>query len=82
MDIAADLKNKRVLVTQANDMMGPAIVQVFQELGARVTADINTLEDPDYPQTLISKVGIVDVLIIGAGIPGDSNKAENVTDEI
>lgn len=82
MDLAADLKNKRVLITQANDMMGPAIAQVFTELGAIVTADPNTLERPNYPQQLVKKTGKIDILIVGAGIPVDGVSAENITDDI
>jgi 2-keto-3-deoxy-L-fuconate dehydrogenase len=82
MDLAKDLKNKRVLITQANDMMGPAIAEVFRELGAVVTADTNTLEDPAYPEKLIKSVGIVDIMIIGAGLPTDGLGAGEVTDEI
>ena len=82
MDIAADLKNKRVLVTQANDMMGPSITKVFQDLGCVVTADINTLEDPAYPEKLIKKTGVVDILIVGTGIKGDGLPAGLVTDDV
>lgn len=81
MDLAADLKNKRVLVTQANDMMGPAIVKVFRELGAVVVADTNTLEDPEYPKKLIDATGKIDVLIIGAGIEADGSEASRLTDD-
>lgn len=82
MNLAEDLKNKRVLVTQANDMMGPAVVEVFRDLGAIVTADPNTLEDPAYPEKLVKKTGIIDVLVIGAGVKGDGLPADKVTDDI
>lgn len=82
MNLEEELKNKRILVTQANDMMGPAVVKVFRDLGAIVTADPNTLEDPAYPEKLIRETGIVDVLVIGTGINGDGLPADKVTDEI
>lgn len=82
MDIAADLKNKKVLITQANDMMGPAVTQLFQDLGALVTADTNTLEDPDYPAKLVKKTGIIDILIIGTGVRVDGLPANLVTDDV
>lgn len=82
MNLAEDLKNKRILVTQANDMMGPSIVKVFRDLGAIVTADTNTLEDPDYPEKLVKETGIIDVLVIGTGIKGDNLEADKVTDEV
>ena len=82
MDLAADLKNKRVLITQAQDMMGPAIARVFTDLGAVVVADPSTLEDPAYPDKLIKSTGLVDILIIGAGIPADGCEVGGVTDDI
>jgi NAD(P)-dependent dehydrogenase (short-subunit alcohol dehydrogenase family) len=82
MDLAKDLKNKRVLITQADDMMGPAITEVFRDLGAVVTADTNTLEDPTLPEKLIKSVGTVDILIIGTGIPPDGCETKDVTDEL
>ena len=46
-----DLQGKRVLVTQAQDFMGPALVRVFGALGATLIADARPLgDDPDWPR--------------------------------
>ena len=40
-----DLQGKRVLITQAQDFMGPALLRVFGALGATVIADARALGD-------------------------------------
>ena len=52
-----DLSGKRVLLTQANDFMGPALHEVFKELGATVITDIGPLDDPKRPAALINEAG-------------------------
>ena len=36
------LKGKRVLITQADDYMGPDFIPIFEEEGATVIADTNS----------------------------------------
>lgn len=67
-----DFTNKRVLVTQANDFMGPVLVDVFRELGASVIADQSTLDALDRPAGIVADAGHVDVLIANLGIPAPS----------
>ena len=57
------LDGKRILVTQADDYMGPAIIDMFTKHGADVIADTSDLRVPDAATTLIEKSGKVDVLI-------------------
>ena len=76
-----DLSGKRVLLTQANDFMGPALHEVFNELGATVIADHGPLDDPKRPSALISEAGHVDVLLANLGIPASSTLATDATDE-
>jgi NAD(P)-dependent dehydrogenase (short-subunit alcohol dehydrogenase family) len=59
----AQLPGKRVLVTQANDFMGPAVVETFREEGAEVIADTSDLRNPAVPQRVIDSAGHIDVLI-------------------
>lgn len=69
------LAGKRVLVTQANDYMGPATCKLFASEGAEVIADTGDLTDPGHAGSLIEASGDVDVLIANlassnfAGIP-------------
>jgi NAD(P)-dependent dehydrogenase (short-subunit alcohol dehydrogenase family) len=76
-----NLSGKRVLLTQANDFMGPALHEVFKELGATVIADTGPLDDPNRPSALISEAGHVDVLLANLGIPASSTLATDATDE-
>lgn len=57
------LDGKRVLVTQANDYMGPATIELFREHGAEVIADASDLTKPGAVQNLVSETGHIDVLI-------------------
>ena len=57
------LSGKRVLVTQANDFMGPATVEVFREEGAEVTADTRDLTRPGACTAAIAELERVDVLV-------------------
>ena len=75
------LDGKRVLLTQANDFMGPALRQVFSELGAEVIADDGTLDHPARPDALIKETGRVDVLLANLGIPAPATPAADVTED-
>ena len=54
--------DKRVLVTQAEDFMGPVTVDVFREEGAAVIADSRPLETAAACRALIAECGRLDVL--------------------
>ena len=57
------LEGKRVLVTQADDYMGPAIIEMFTEHGADVIEDRSDLTDPASAANVVADAGHVDVLI-------------------
>jgi len=59
-----NLTGKRVLLTQASDFMGPALVEVFSECGADLIVADGPVAAPDYPQRLIEETGHVDVLLL------------------
>ena len=63
------LLGKRVLVTQANDYMGPATVELFREEGADVIADNSDLTQPERCEELIASSGEIDVLIANLASP-------------
>ena len=66
------LRNKRVLVTQAEDFMGPATVDVFREEGAAVIADSRPLDSPAACRALIAECGRLDVLVANLASPNFS----------
>lgn len=57
------LQGKRVLVTQADDYMGPATIAVFSAEGAETIADVSDLTQPGACEALIEAAGHIDVLI-------------------
>ena len=63
------LAGKRVLVTQADDYMGPATIELFQEEGAQVVADNSDLTVGGRCQALIAEVGDIDILIANLASP-------------
>ncbi len=76
-----DLSGQRVLLTQADDFMGPAMAAVFRELGAEIIADNGRIDDPDHPTRMIASAGHVDVLLANLGIPAPTTPAQDVGDD-
>lgn len=73
------LDGLRVLVTQSEDFMGPALCRVFADLGADVIADARPLgEDPALPGALVAAAGRVDVLIAHLALPAPGTPAGEV----
>ncbi len=67
--MADRMRDMRVLVTQANDFMGPPTVEIFEAEGATVIADIRDLTDIDASAAAIADAGHVDVLIANLAAP-------------
>ncbi|MBL6761730.1 MAG: SDR family oxidoreductase [PS1 clade bacterium] len=65
------LQDKRVLVTQADDYMGPITLEVFAEQGAEVIADTSDLSDPARAAALIEETGHIDVLVANLAAPAN-----------
>ena len=57
------LADKRVVITQADDYMGPATADLFAEEGAHVIADTRNLTEAGACEALIEEAGHVDILI-------------------
>lgn len=81
MNDLISLSGKRILLTQAQDFMGPTLVPLLTRLGATVIADERPLLDPDLPAELVRSAGRVDVLIAHLGAPAASTQAHEVGDE-
>ena len=67
--MADRLKGKRVLLTQANDFMGPVTVEVFEQEGATVIADSRDLTVAGACEAAVAQAGHVDVLIANLASP-------------
>jgi 2-keto-3-deoxy-L-fuconate dehydrogenase len=62
------LAGKRVLITQADVFMGPALCEVFAEHGAHVIADTSSLIQSEAPAKVVASTGEVDILIVNLAI--------------
>lgn len=76
------LAGKRVLVTQADDYMGPATIELFRAEGALVHADTRDLTEPGACAALIAEVGPIDVLVANLASPNFSGTPVTDVDDL
>jgi len=81
MRIGDSLAGKRVLVTQADDFMGPVLCEAFAAHGAQVIADRATLGSIAAGEAAVRAAGEVDVVIANLGVPAPTSRVADVTDE-
>ena len=74
------LQGLRIVVTQAEDFMGPALCQVLSSHGATVLADSRELHHPDAPRELVQSHGHIDVLVANLAMTAPSTLATEVQD--
>lgn len=65
------MAGKRVLVTQADDYMGPATVELFREQGAEVIADYRDLSRAGAVEKLVEETGRIDILMANLAAPAN-----------
>ncbi len=75
------LSDKRILVTQSDTFMGPAICEALKAQGAEVIAHVGSLVDPQAPGRIVAEAGKVDVLIANLAIGAPTTPATEVTDQ-
>ena len=76
------LKGKRILVTQSEDYMGPATLELFAEQGAELVADNSDLTREGAVEELVAAAGHVDVLVANLAAPANLGKmAVDMDDE-
>ena len=79
MPTSTRLDVKRVLITQAQDFMGPVLHEVFARCGATVVADTRPLADqPEAPAAMVREAGHVDVLVVHLALPAPSTPAGEI----
>lgn len=76
-----NLSGKRVLITQSEDFMGPALCRVFAKQGAKVIADPRPLLSRELPAIVIQEAGEIDALVINLAVMAPSTPATGVEDE-
>jgi 2-keto-3-deoxy-L-fuconate dehydrogenase len=75
------LRGRRAVVTEADDFMGPAVVELFREEGAIVIDDRRDLTVAENAERLIAESDVIDILIINLSIANPRARAHETTDE-
>ena len=78
---AVSLAGKRVLVTQSNEFMGPALCAIFENFGARVIADSDDVSAADAPARIVAAAGELDALVLNLGVPAPRTAATEIGDD-
>ncbi len=77
----SDLSGKTILVTQADDFMGPALCEELARCGARVVADRRILTDPADAQRLVDEAGPIDALVANLALPAPSTPITGIGED-
>jgi 2-keto-3-deoxy-L-fuconate dehydrogenase len=75
------LSGKRVLITQAQEFMGPALCEVFAEQGAEVVADTAALIQPGAAERVVAEAGRIDVLVANLALRAPTTPVTEVDDD-
>jgi 2-keto-3-deoxy-L-fuconate dehydrogenase len=75
-----DVAGKRILVTQAEDFMGPAICRFLAARRAEVVADARVLREPEVARKMVEDAGALDALVINLALPAPSTRLVEVDD--
>lgn len=75
------LHGRRVLVTQADQFMGPVLCEVFAEHGATVIANVDSLREVGAPAAAVAAAGDLDILVANLALPAPSTPAVEVVED-
>ena len=75
------LTGKRILITQADQFMGPMLCEVLRAKGATVIADDSDLSMAGVAEKVVADSGRIDVLLANLSIPAPSTPAAQVSEE-
>ena len=71
----AILSGRRVLITQADVFMGPALTSVFAELGAEVVGDVRPKLGAAECTSLVAASGSIDTLLVHLAVAAPTTRA-------
>jgi 2-keto-3-deoxy-L-fuconate dehydrogenase len=74
------LHGKRILVTQADQFMGPILCEVLAEHGATVVQSVASLLAPGAASDVVQSAGAIDVLVANLACAAPTTLAAEVTD--
>ena len=75
------LAGQRVLITQADQFMGPALCRVFAAQGADVVASDADLTPPGAAHDVVRAAGAIDALVANLALAAPSTPATDVDDD-
>ncbi len=75
------LSGKRVLITCADQYMGPAISRLFKAEGGHLVTSENPLLDQESVDELIKGAGSVDILVANFSEPPRTAPVDRIDDE-
>lgn len=75
-------EGRRVVVTQCQDFMGPAITSSFNQEGAAVLADSWNLHSPGSSEALIAQAGHIDILVLNLMLRNPRTSLLETTDAL
>lgn len=74
------LTGKRILVTQADEFMGPMLCEVLSEQGAEVIRSVASLVDSAAVHAVARESGVIDILIANLAYAAPTTLATDATD--
>lgn len=78
MNPFVDLSGRRVLITQADVFMGPAMTALFRDCGAAVATDVTACADGPTARQIVDAAGTIDALVLHLALPAPSTPAAAV----
>ena len=75
------VRGKRILITQADEFMGPALSKVLADGGAEVIASTASLLEPESAARVVAEAGDIDVLVANLAYAAPTTHAVDVTDD-
>jgi 2-keto-3-deoxy-L-fuconate dehydrogenase len=78
--VSGALQGLRILVTQAGDVMGPALCEALAGQGAQVLASTEPLAEPGAAEAAVRGAGPIDVLVANLAIRAPSTPVAEVRD--
>jgi NAD(P)-dependent dehydrogenase (short-subunit alcohol dehydrogenase family) len=75
------LLGKRILITQADDFMGPVLFDAMRAAGAHVIADRTPRLSASAVEEMVSAAGVIDVLVANLSVKAPSTPAHKLGDE-
>lgn len=74
------LAGKRILVTQAEEFMGPTLCEVFAAHGATVVSSKESLLAEHAPAEVVKRAGDIDILVANLAVPAPSTAVAAVSE--